>query len=84
MRNITQLALGQKAVISSLSCTGRQRQHMEDLGFIPGTIVRPLHHSPSGDPTAYQVMGAVIALRRSDASRISCKLLCDPEGRPNH
>ena len=75
MRNITQLALGQEAVISSLSCTGRQRHHMEDLGFIPGTIVRPLHHSPSGDPTAYQVMGAVIALRSSDASQISCKPL---------
>ena len=72
MHTIETLPLGQEAVISRLCCTGRQRQHMEDLGFVPGTSVRPLYRSPSGDPTAYAVMGAVIALRSADARLVFC------------
>ncbi len=76
MNSISTLALGQKAVISQLECSGRLRQHIEDLGFVPGTAIRPLHRSPAGDPTAYDVMGAVVALRKDDA----CRILCHPEG----
>ena len=38
-----------------------------ELGFIPGTIVRAVQISPLGDPVAYEVLDAVIALRRCDA-----------------
>ncbi len=72
MNTISSLPLGQSAVISDLRLIGRQRQHMEDLGFLPGALIKPLHRGPSGDPTAYSVMGAVVALRREDASQILC------------
>ena len=72
MNTISSLALGQEAIISQLQLSGRQKQHMEDLGFVPGASVRPLHRSPSGDPTAYSIMGAVIALRQEDARHILC------------
>jgi ferrous iron transport protein A len=41
-----------------------------DLGFIPGSRVEALRRSPLGDPVAYRIRGAVIALRRADAGRI--------------
>jgi len=48
---------------------------MIDLGFVPGAIVKALHRSPAGDPTAYYIMGAVIALRDEDASKIIIRSL---------
>lgn len=66
------LPLGESAVIDRLQLSGRQRQHMEDLGFVPGASIKALHSSPAGDPIAYSVMGAVIALRREDAAHILC------------
>jgi Fe2+ transport system protein FeoA len=38
-----------------------------DLGFVPGSAVEVNLVSPAGDPTAYLVRGALIALRREQA-----------------
>ncbi len=43
---------------------------MLDLGLTFNTEVVALQQSPSGDPTAYFIRGAVIALRSQDASQI--------------
>ena len=40
------------------------------LGMIPGTTVACLYDSPSGDPKAYLIRGAAIALRRKDAGAV--------------
>lgn len=42
-----------------------------DMGLTEGGAVTCLYRSPSGDPTAYLVRGAVIALRREDAAGIT-------------
>ena len=41
-----------------------------DLGLVSDTVVEALQKSPSGDPTAYHIRGAVIALRSEEASKI--------------
>jgi ferrous iron transport protein A len=43
---------------------------MLDLGLVPGTIVESVRRSPAGDPTAYIIRGAVIALRSEESSKI--------------
>ncbi|MBA1336276.1 MAG: Ferrous iron transport protein A [Firmicutes bacterium] len=43
---------------------------MLDLGLILDTVVEAIAKSPSGDPTAYQIRGAVIALRSEEAGKI--------------
>jgi Fe2+ transport system protein FeoA len=43
---------------------------MLDLGIVPGTVVRAEMISPSGDPMAYRVRGALIALRREQAELV--------------
>lgn len=48
----------------SRSCTGVQRRRLLDLGVVPGTRLVAEMASPTGDPTAYRVRGALIALRR--------------------
>lgn len=49
---------------------GSTRRRLLDLGLINGTVVESLRRSPFGDPTAYQIRGAVIALRQEEASHI--------------
>ena len=66
------LALGQSAEILSVSraCRGLERRRLMDLGIVPGTRVEAVMRSPSGDPTAYRIRGATIALRRQQADFI--------------
>jgi DtxR family Mn-dependent transcriptional regulator len=49
---------------------GAQRRRLLDLGVVPGTVIRAELSSMSGDPMAYRIRGAVIALRRAQADDI--------------
>ncbi len=49
---------------------GPERRRLLDLGVIPGTVVTAELSSPSGDPVAYRIRGALIALRRQQAGGI--------------
>lgn len=64
------LCVGESARIAALTAAGGQRRRLLELGFVPGAQVDALHCAPCGDPVAYGVRGAVIALRRADARRI--------------
>jgi len=67
---LSQLSLGSTARVESLCSEGRIRRRMLDLGLINGTQVKALQRSPSGDPVAYLIRGAVIALRSEETSKI--------------
>lgn len=64
------LPLGKKAVVKELISDGSSRRRMLDLGLISKTEVEALQKSPSGDPTAYYIRGATIALRSGEACNI--------------
>lgn len=67
---LSDLKRGQKAVISKLAAYDDMRRRLQDIGLIEGTVVECLGKSPLGDPTAYLIRGAVIALRSEDAGRV--------------
>ena len=46
------------------------RRRMIDLGIVEGTKIECVGRSPSGDPSAYMIRGAVIAIRKRDAKNI--------------
>lgn len=48
----------------------RLAARLEKMGLVTGGEVRCLFRAPSGDPTAYLVRGATVALRRQDAEMI--------------
>ncbi len=64
------LPLGSKGRVLALEAEGNNRRRMLDLGLVQGTTVEALHQSPAGDPVAYWIRGAVIALRGEDARKI--------------
>ena len=68
---LNDLPIGAKARVESLLSSGAERRRMLDLGLVQGTTVEALQKSPSGDPIAYFIRGAVIALRDEDARKIT-------------
>lgn len=67
---MNELRPGEAAVVRAMDCGGAVRRRLRDLGLIEGTAVTCLGRSPLGDPSAYALGGAAIALRRSDSRRI--------------
>jgi len=67
---LDQLPTGPRARVTTLQLTGAERRRMMDLGILPGAAIEVALENPLGDPTAYRVRGAVIALRREQARQI--------------
>lgn len=44
-----------------------------DIGLIPGTEIECVLKSPSGDPSAFLIRGAVIAIRAADSGNVIIK-----------
>lgn len=72
---LTNLKKGQKAVVAGLSAYDDMRRRLQDIGLIEGTVVECLGKSPMGDPTAFLIRGAVIALRSEDSGRVLVETL---------
>lgn len=70
--------LGDAKVLSTvkvvnINAHGELRRRFFDLGIIDGTDIEVLFRSPFGDPTAYMIRGAVIAIRKEDGAKIQVK-----------
>lgn len=61
---------GASGRVTGLTIKGPMRRRLQDIGLVDGTKVVCLKKSPSGDPVAYLIRGAVIALRSDDSSGI--------------
>lgn len=61
---------GQKCAVQRLLVQGDMRRRLLDMGLVPDTIVECVGRSPLGDPKAYLVRGAVVAIRSSDTRDI--------------
>ncbi len=66
------LSPGQQGEVVHISarCRGSERRRMMDLGILPGTLIKAELRSPGGDPIAYRIRGALIALRHEQAQLI--------------
>ncbi len=70
MNTLEKMAVGDTAQIERLHARGTIRRRLLDLGMIPGTRVECLQKSPAGDPAAFLIRGAVIALRCEDSALV--------------
>jgi len=81
---LSSLNLGESGEVLEISPSirGAERRRLMDLGILPGTIIDVEMRSPSGDPTAYRIRGAVIALRIEQAHNIRVKKVRQEERQP--
>lgn len=69
-QRLSEMRPGQRAVVGTLGNTGSMRRRLLDIGLIEGTVIECVGRSPAGDPTAFQIRGAVIAIREEDCADI--------------
>ncbi|MCL2322402.1 MAG: ferrous iron transport protein A [Oscillospiraceae bacterium] len=73
--SLNRAPIGKTVKIKYLSSKGSIRRRLLDIGLIEGTNILSLYKGPSGDPTAYLVRGAVIAIREDDSSNIFVEIV---------
>ncbi|OPJ58065.1 FeoA family protein [Clostridium oryzae] len=71
MLKLNNIDIGTSAIVENLSSNGMLRERMLALGLTKGAIIEVIRRGPSGDPTVYNIRGAMIALRREEACLIS-------------
>lgn len=72
---LNELPVGKKARIKMLSKNVLPRRRLLDLGLIPNTIIKTERISPSGNPIAYNIRGAIIALRKEEIENVMVEIL---------
>ncbi|MGD0940261.1 MAG: FeoA family protein [Terracidiphilus sp.] len=70
MSVLSELNVGQSAVLIALDLPESVQNHLMHMGFVPDALVTALRRAPAGDPTVYSVDGMEIALRRETAAAI--------------
>lgn len=68
--SLNKLSVGKIGNVEYILSEGNGRRRMLDLGIVPNTNIETLYKSPAGDPIAYFIRGAVVALRNEDAQKI--------------
>jgi Fe2+ transport system protein FeoA len=70
---LSEIAVGDSAVVTSLELPPDVGDHLMHLGFLPDATIEVLRRAPAGDPTVYRIEGAEIALRRETARYIQVR-----------
>ena len=68
--SLDKLQMNKAAKIDSLNCNSNIKRRLLDLGFVPNTSITPILKSASGDPTAFEIRGTIIALRKEDTCNV--------------
>ena len=70
---LTELAVGQSAVIEDIAGERVQRMKLLDVGLVPQTVVTVRKIAPMGDPIEVGVRSYVLTLRNAEAALIMVK-----------
>lgn len=67
---LNELAVGQEGIIRAVGGEGALRQHILDMGVIPGVHIFVEKFAPMGDPMEIRLHGYQLTLRLADAANI--------------
>lgn len=70
MQTLNNLSAGSEGRVLRIDTEGSMRRRFQDIGIISGAAVKCLLKSFTGDPAAYLIQDAVIAIRNDDAKTI--------------
>ena len=80
---LNELKINQSGLILSVGGEGSLRQHLLDMGIIPGAEAKMIRLAPMGDPLEIRIHDYELTLRLADAERIKIKLLEEKSGEKN-
>ena len=68
--SLDRLPLGVTGIVDCVNCNENIKNRIYDFGIMENSVIVPLFKSPFGDPSAYYVKNAVVALRNNDCKDI--------------
>jgi len=75
---LADLEVGDSAIVADLKLAPPVAEHLMNLGFVPGLVVKVLRSGPGGDPRVYRVDGTEVAMRRDLSRHIEVEMLGAP------
>ena len=72
--SLNELNPGETAVVTELKTRGSIRRRLLDIGLVKDTKIECVGKSPAGDPAAFLIRGAVIAIRSEDMKDIVVRI----------
>lgn len=70
-QHLSTIPVGVLFKVKTLSATGALRRRLLDMGLTPGCPVTCIYENPFGDPRAYYIRGAMVALRKEEAGLVT-------------
>ena len=61
----------EEVLVKEVNVHGSMKRRLVDIGLIEGTRVKCVGKSPLGDPSAYLIRGAVIAIREETGKDVT-------------
>jgi ferrous iron transport protein A len=80
-RSLSDLSVGEGAILEEFHVPANIAEHLMNLGFIPGLEVFLTRTGPGGNPRVYRVDGTDVALRRDLSRCISVRPLHPADSR---
>ena len=80
--NLRELQAGKSGRILSVGGEGALRQHLLDMGVIPGSVVQVVKFAPMGDPVELKIRGYELTLRLAEAEKIEIEPAEEDAERP--
>ena len=70
---LNELKIGESAIVNAVNGYGAERQHLLDMGLIPGIMVTVVKYAPMGDPIELRLHGYSLSLRKANAEKIEVR-----------
>ena len=70
MSKLSQLAVGQEAVVASIDATSVAAVRLMEMGMTPGCSVKMIGSAPFGDPLEVEIRGYHLSLRKTEADLV--------------
>lgn len=80
---LSEMKIGDHAVIKTVGGEGALRQHFLDMGVIPGAKLKLVKLAPLGDPMEFRIHGYELTLRVDDAAKIEAEIF-EGKGHGHH
>lgn len=71
---LTELPIGSIARISLID-DSPHKEKLQEMGCIPGVLVKPIMKAPFGDPIAFELEEYTLSMRKNEAYSIQVNLL---------
>lgn len=74
VKSLSQLAPGEKGIVTKVIGGGAIHRRIVDMGIVPGSAIKVEKFAPLGDPMEIKVKGFNLSLRKTEAETIQVEI----------